>query len=120
MKEYLGRQRRLSIDGKTRGHLAVEGEMLGIILGLRIINTFPSVRHATVLVDCQPAIFELLRAKSKYGHLVDRFHAEARAMDLRRLRLAWVPGHEGVEMNELVDGDAKAAALGESGVCRLR
>ncbi|KAJ7157074.1 hypothetical protein C8R46DRAFT_1225689 [Mycena filopes] len=105
MKEHLGPQRQDSQDG--HGHIAVEGEILGIILGLGIIKAFPGVHNLRATA----------RQRAVQVRVFDRFHAEARDMGpgLRRLRLAWVPAHEGVQMNELVDGDARAAAAGESG-----
>ncbi|KAJ7729233.1 hypothetical protein DFH07DRAFT_850315 [Mycena maculata] len=97
-------------------HRAVEGEIVGVILALGIIKTIPFLTSATILLDCQQAIRELVGGKSHHPLLLDRFQEELRTMDKRlsRIRLAWVPGHDGIEMNKLVDKDAKAAALGDS------
>ncbi|KAJ6520324.1 hypothetical protein C8R45DRAFT_760445, partial [Mycena sanguinolenta] len=98
--------------GTTKRYSSVEAEMLGIILGVKIGQIFPALTHLTILSDCQPAIRELFNG-SHYRPLAERFHAEVRGMEnLRQIRLVWVPGHEGVEMNELVDADAKVAASG--------
>ncbi|KAF8204388.1 ribonuclease H-like domain-containing protein, partial [Mycena galopus ATCC 62051] len=97
--------------GTEQNHSSVEAEMWGIILGLKIAQTFPSLTQVTILTDCQAAICQFLSANSKYGPLVERFHTEVRNMgNVRCILLVWVPGHEGVEMNELADTDAKAAA----------
>ncbi|KAJ7858201.1 hypothetical protein B0H13DRAFT_2672571 [Mycena leptocephala] len=96
-------------------------------LGVRAIQTIilsltncDTLKQATILVDYQQAIREVLRVggrRSKYDALVRRFHDEVRTMEgmgVDQICLAWVPAHEGIEMNELVDGDAKAAASGDS------
>ncbi|KAJ7508604.1 hypothetical protein B0H11DRAFT_35553 [Mycena galericulata] len=109
MKEYLG----------TLGdHLPVEGEILGVILGLRIIKSVPGLTRATILTDCQQAIRELVSGKSEHDLLLDRFDRELQGMEKRLgcIRLAWVPGHRGIVTNELVDKDAKAAAAGETSI----
>jgi ribonuclease HI len=121
MKEYLG---------PAKDYLSVEGEILGMALGVRAIKTVAitsfltghgTLTRATILVDCQQAIREVLRvgwkSKSKHSALVGRFHDEVRNMEgmgVDQICLVWVPAHEGIEMNELVDGDAKAAASGDS------
>jgi ribonuclease HI len=120
MKEYLG---------PAKDYLSVEGEILGMALGVRAIKTVAitsfltghgTLTQATILVDSQQAIREVLRVggkRSKYSALVGRFHDEVRNMEgmgVDQICLVWVPAHEGIEMNELVDGDAKAAASGDS------
>ncbi|KAJ6601350.1 hypothetical protein DFH09DRAFT_842953, partial [Mycena vulgaris] len=92
-----------------------EGEMLGVILGLEIINMVPSVTEATIFIDCQQAIRELVSGKSKHKALIERFEHEVRSLrkSISSICLAWVPGHAGIELNELVDMDAKAAAVGK-------
>ncbi|KAJ7508607.1 hypothetical protein B0H11DRAFT_1667674, partial [Mycena galericulata] len=91
-----------------------EGEILGVILGLRIIKSVPGLTRATILTDCQQAIRELGSGKSEHTLLLDRFDRELHGMEKRLgcVRLAWVLRHRGVVMNELVDKDAKAAASG--------
>ncbi|KAJ7729236.1 hypothetical protein DFH07DRAFT_995219 [Mycena maculata] len=107
MKEHLG---------AAEDHLPFAGEILGVILGLQIIKTMPHFTDATIFVDCQQAILELVRGESKHTALLDRFNRELYSMrpNLSRIHLVWVPGHHGVEMNRLVDKDAKDAAEGES------
>ncbi|KAJ6601351.1 hypothetical protein DFH09DRAFT_839645, partial [Mycena vulgaris] len=107
MKEHLG---------TMNNHLPVEGEILGIILALKIIKTMPSLTRATILVDSQQAIRETVTGICRHRYLIDRFNHELRGTrdSLTSIRLAWVPGHDGIRMNELVDRDAKAAASGES------
>ncbi|KAJ7146247.1 ribonuclease H-like domain-containing protein [Mycena epipterygia] len=101
--------------GTTAHHCAVEGEILGIILGLKIIKNMTFITRATILVDCQQAIREMVSGKSVYTPLLCRFHEAIRdTKHLSHIRLAWVPGHHGIEMNKLVDKDAKEAALGDS------
>ncbi|KAJ6486124.1 ribonuclease H-like domain-containing protein [Mycena vitilis] len=106
MQEYLGR---------ANGHLSVEGEILGATLGLKVLQMLPGLTQATILVDCQQAIQEIFSIAPKHAALIRRFRDEAQSMrHIDQIRIAWVPAHEGVEMNELVDGDAKKAARGES------
>jgi ribonuclease HI len=102
--------------GSADRHLSVEGELLGTILALKIAQTIPSLTRVTILSDCQQAIRELLDERpTRHRSLVERFYRELWCTpSLKQIRLVWVPGHDGVEMNELVDGDAKAAARGES------
>ncbi|KAJ7611022.1 hypothetical protein FB45DRAFT_875706 [Roridomyces roridus] len=111
LKEYLGAQ---------PAHLAVEGEILGVILGLQILKTArtPKSKHATILVDCQQAIRELVNGRSKHVELLERFHCELKGLGkkLQSIRFMWVPGHKGALMNELVDQDAKAVAEGEHSI----
>ncbi|KAF7347417.1 hypothetical protein MVEN_01497600 [Mycena venus] len=113
MKQYLG---------VAEEYHSLEAEILGITLGVRIANTAnpgPSLTRLTILTDCQPAIHALLslRAKAKYAPLIRRFHDEVRrSPNLLQIRLVWVPGHQGVEMNVLVNEDAREAARsGDSG-----
>ncbi|KAJ7201285.1 hypothetical protein GGX14DRAFT_340035, partial [Mycena pura] len=109
MKEYLG---------KSSDHHTIDGEILGALLGLRIIKTVarPScVTRATMFIDSKQAIRRLLSDRSRDGLMVRRFDDELRSMKhMSVIDLAWVPAHRGVLMNELVDLDAKAAALGDS------
>ncbi|KAJ7665227.1 hypothetical protein DFH06DRAFT_985741 [Mycena polygramma] len=101
--------------GRADGHHTVEGEILGATLGLKVLQMLPGLTQATILVDCQQAIQEIFSATPKHAALIQRFRYEAQSMrHMDQIRIAWVPAHEGVEMNELVDGDAKKAARGES------
>jgi len=106
VKEYLGSSER---------HRAVEGEIVGAISAVKIIKAEPSITRAAIFIDCQQAIRELASGRSKHTRLLQRFQEEVRGMKKSlQIRLVWVPAHEGIAMNELVDQDAKDAALGES------
>ncbi|KAJ7269248.1 hypothetical protein B0H12DRAFT_1067573 [Mycena haematopus] len=55
--------------GSARDYSSIEAEMLGIILGVKIAQIFPSNTELTIFSDCQPAIRGLLSGKSnaEYG-----------------------------------------------------
>ncbi|KAK7046878.1 ribonuclease H-like domain-containing protein [Favolaschia claudopus] len=116
MKQYLGKLRKFSSQ---------DGEIFGAMLALRILKATEPLRftHATIFTDSKWTIHRLLNDKARDGELVRRFDDEARRLKLTHLRglqLQWVPAHRRVLGNELVDLDAKAAALGESSIVWLR
>ncbi|KZV81182.1 hypothetical protein EXIGLDRAFT_569614, partial [Exidia glandulosa HHB12029] len=95
-----------------------EAELVGVLLALRIVDSIPSARDVAICLDNQSAITRAHRPKPKPGQLitsaiqdeVERLRTQRPEL---RLRLVWVPGHEGVDGNELADAHAKMASAGE-------
>ncbi|KAK7063797.1 ribonuclease H-like domain-containing protein [Favolaschia claudopus] len=106
MRQYLG---------PTGEHLSVEGEIMGLILAMKIVQMVPDLsRVITVLCDCQEAILEVTNLSPKHAFLVERFREAVRvASNLKQIHLVWVPGHDRLELNESVDKEAKRAAGGD-------
>ena len=109
-------------------HTVLEGELVGAILALNIIQDVPRTgRVATILLDGQVAIRSLQQRSLHQGqYLVTEFHSQLNSLVNRRLHLSvhicWVPGHTGNKGNELADEHAKAAATGDCTPppCRIR
>ena len=105
--------------GSATHHTVFEAELVGVILALDILRSLPHILNAQILLDNQPVIHALKRRGVQSGqYLIDLFHSELK--DIKkfrpglRLHLNWVPGHEGVDGNELADQKAKDAARGAS------
>ncbi|KAJ7688937.1 hypothetical protein B0H14DRAFT_2243001, partial [Mycena olivaceomarginata] len=67
---------------------------------------------ATALIDNQAAICAVANPRPQPAqHLVQLFHQTLRDLQRRRrtfkLHIAWIPGHNDVEGNEVVDAEAK-------------
>ncbi|KAJ7292825.1 hypothetical protein C8J57DRAFT_1210532 [Mycena rebaudengoi] len=92
---------------------SVKAEIFGVTLALRIISGMPALREATILTDCQQAIIALTSEDAgRCADAADSFHRKLQSLKRELvIRLAWVPGHSGVVMNELADLDARDAAL---------
>ena len=93
-----------------------EGELVGINLGLNdlLINNVMDKR-LLFMIDCKPAILSSFsnNITKKYKHismqnkiLVNRLQRDSN----NEIHAIWVPGHTGVELNELADGKAKEEA----------
>ncbi|KAL1684915.1 hypothetical protein GGG16DRAFT_31403, partial [Schizophyllum commune] len=94
-----------------------EAELVGASLAIDIIASTKRLTRAAVLLDSQAAIQALRGSGTKAGQqLVHEFWARVHRLRASRrtlsLIVAWVPGHVGVEGNERVDAEAKAAAEG--------
>ena len=107
--------------GRLDEHTVFEAEVTGIILALDIIQATagPRTTKVTILLDNQAAITAAEKPKKQPGqYLLHCFHDALRKLMKEKPRLqihlTWVPGHEGVELNEEVDKEAKRAAAGES------
>ncbi|EJD43072.1 hypothetical protein AURDEDRAFT_34025, partial [Auricularia subglabra TFB-10046 SS5] len=96
-----------------------EAELVGIWLALCILADAPDVNEAAICLDNQPAIRRAHDPRPKSGQLItDAIVSMFEGIRAQRpsfsLRLVWVPGHEGVDGNELADLHAKRAAAGKN------
>jgi hypothetical protein len=87
-------------------------------MGLNAIKRW-KYKSATVYADNQAALQGLTANEPGPGkYMLDAIHNEiSRAMEKNgrdKIRLRWIPGHEGVEGNEAVDIEAKKAAEGKT------
>lgn len=104
--------------GPLDEHTVFEGELYDVLLALRIIDALPGVLDAAICLDNQAAIVRAHMPRPKSGQiLTDAIHAAFQQIRTARpnfaLKLVWVPGHEGVDGNELADLHAKMASAGD-------
>jgi len=104
--------------GKSEEHTVYEAELVGMIMGLEMIQREERVWRASLCLDNQAAIQAtakgstedaaqsiVLEVEHAYNQLKSK-HGEA------KIKICWVPGHEGVVGNEASDERAKEAARG--------
>jgi ribonuclease HI len=110
--------------GTGSQHTVYESEIVGMILGMELVRTETLYVGRVILgVDNQAAIQATQLTKPVAGHyLVDIFHKRvSRALERHedlRLVVQWVPGHEGIDGNEIADVEAKRAARGKTSSAR--
>jgi ribonuclease HI len=105
--------------GPDSEHTVYEGECVGQMLGVELVRREEGVEKALFAVDSQAAIQVLDSIIAKPGHyLFNQVHRDVEELkeihSNLELHVAWVPGHEGVQGNELVDKEAKRAAQGHT------
>jgi ribonuclease HI len=109
--------------GTDRQHTVYEAEAVGLTLAAKLISTERNMKYpASIFIDNQAAIQSGESRYTKPGsYLIDHFRKMTKRLAKNRddrglnyhLTLRWIPGHKGVEGNELADAAAKEAAEGE-------
>jgi ribonuclease HI len=108
--------------GTTEQHTVYEAELVGMIMGLHLIKTEWTGRHACVLnVDNQAALVAIRTDLNKPGqHLAEEVLKMTKQIKKKRgngrnkLTFRWSAGHVGIKGNEDADKEAKTAADGDS------
>ena len=103
---------------QTLGRLTTNGgaELQGILLGLQ--HAMENTDASTVFLFCDSQICVRMARSGQpgkmgnYWKIIQKINHAKQALRARGSRIVvdWVPGHAGVEMNEVADEEAKAAA----------
>ncbi|PSR77856.1 hypothetical protein PHLCEN_2v7677 [Hermanssonia centrifuga] len=104
--------------GTSDQHTVYEAEIVGLILGMQLLRKERHVNLVSFAVDNQAALQASRSWRPTSGHyLMDIFHGikedVRKKSELDNIFLRWVPGHNGIEGNELADEEAKLATGGE-------
>ncbi|QRV80550.1 Reverse transcriptase from transposon X-element protein [Ceratobasidium sp. AG-Ba] len=104
--------------GSDEEHEVYEAEIVGLQLGLRLLETerWP-MEDAAIFMDNQAVLRTLMAGKTKqllnmFADLSSILHRVTRKHDGVRIEARWIPGHEGVGGNEKADEAARAAGQG--------
>jgi ribonuclease HI len=98
--------------GPQRHHTVYEGEAVGAILGAKLISREWGARSVIFYIDNCALIMATQITKPAPGHhFIDTLHKYISTLQTRNHNLhitfKWIPGHKGVEGNELADEQAK-------------
>lgn len=105
--------------GADTANTVYEGEAVGALMGLKLIEQEDNVRVASMFIDNQAAITATSLIKPAPGHyIMDALHDELRLTRRKyrnlKLTVLWIPSHIGIEGNEMADAQAKKAAAGQN------
>ncbi|KAF5370505.1 hypothetical protein D9615_010347 [Tricholomella constricta] len=104
--------------GSAKSHTVYEGECVGALMGLKLIQRERDVPAASMYIDNQASIRASGLMVPKPGHyIMDAFHEDLietrRKHRWLRLTVHWIPGHSKNKGNDQADELAKEAAKGE-------
>ncbi|QRV77059.1 Reverse transcriptase from transposon X-element protein [Ceratobasidium sp. AG-Ba] len=104
--------------GSDEEHEVYEAEIIGLQLGLRLLETerWP-MEDATIFMDNQAVLRTLTVGKTKqlsnmFADLSSILHRVFRKHGNIQIEARWIPGHEGVDGNEKADEAAREAGQG--------
>lgn len=105
--------------GPSTDHSVYEGELVGLALGMELLHRERTCHAASCAADNTASLRATQNRKPHPAHyLVDELIQQIGTLQKRHpgiaLTLRWVPGHKGIEGNELADIEAKKAARGDS------
>ena len=106
--------------GSSDEHTVFEGECIGQLLGLRLLQTSGlnlNGREVSLGIDSQAAIIRHnARSNAPAAYVINEIHKIVydltKAFPHLKITLRWTPGHVGLAGNEEVDVEAKKAAVG--------
>ena len=103
--------------GASSSHTVYEAELVGITLAAHLLKAERCGQVAKIGVDSQAAMDALnLNRPAPSHYLVDEARKLLNAVKVQhpatKLLVRWIPGHMGIEGNEMADSEAKKAAMG--------
>jgi ribonuclease HI len=101
--------------GEISRHTVYEGELTGLCLGAELLIRQTRLKDVTFYTDNQAGIQAINSFKPAPGHhLVDSFLKLIACIHCKyprcTIKVRWIPGHEGIQGNEVADDIAKTAA----------
>jgi ribonuclease HI len=108
--------------GTENEHTVHEAELVGILLGLQLINTEKKVSTSCLIGVDNQAVIQAFQSdlRSPGQHItreaiqiVNRIQ-KCKGKTKYSLTIRWTAGHKGIERNEMADKEAKRAADGKS------